>query len=68
MINKTSCKPDYHINIVYFGGWCVSHYREYNQTPKLVESDYSNNYLIVSSSDWTDHNDTIKYQESIITV
>ena len=62
MTNKTSCGPDYHINIVYCGGCCVSHYREYNQTVKLFESDYSKTYLIVSSSDWTDY--TIKYQES----
>ena len=27
-------------------------------------SDYSENHMIVSSSDWTDYNDVIKYQES----
>ena len=64
MMNKTTCKPDYHIHIVQCGGCCVSHYREYNQTLKLFESDYSQTYLIVSSSDWTDYNDTIKYQDS----
>ena len=64
MTNKTNCRPDYHINLVYCGGCCVSLHREYNQTIKLFESDYSKNYLIVSSSDWTDYNDTIKYQES----
>ena len=55
---------DYHINIVYCGGSCVSYYREYNQTIKLYMSEYSNNHMIVSSSDWTDYNDTIKYLES----
>ena len=62
--NTTNCRPDYHINLVYCGGCCVSHYREYNQTVKLFESDYSKKYLIVSSSDWTDYNDTIKCRES----
>ena len=64
MQNQTNCNPDYHINLVYCGGACVSHYREYNQTLKLFECDNSKNYLIVSSSDWTDYNDTIKYRES----
>ena len=27
-------------------------------------SDYSDNHIIVSSSDWTDYNDGIKYRES----
>ena len=27
-------------------------------------SDYSGNHMIVSSSDWTDYNDVIKYRES----
>ena len=57
-------KSDCHINLVYLGGSCVNHYREYNQTLKLFECDYSKYYLIVSSSDWTDYNDSIKYQES----
>ena len=64
MTNKINDKPDYHIHIVYCGGSCVSKYREYNQTLKLFECDYSKNYLIVSSSDWVDYNDTIKYSES----
>ena len=63
-MNKHNCKPDCHINIVYCGGCCVSRYREYNQTVKLFESDYSKNYMIVSSSDWTDYNDTTTYQGS----
>ena len=54
---------DCHLNIVDLGGSCVNHYREYNQTIKLFECDYSKNYLIVSSSDWPEYNDTIKYQE-----
>ena len=64
MINKTNCKPDYHINLVYCGGCCVSHYREYNQTLKLYASDESKHYLIVCSSNWTDYHDIIKYRES----
>ena len=27
-------------------------------------TDYSNNHMIVSSSDWTDYNDVILYQDS----
>ena len=64
MTNKINCGPDYHIHIVYCGGSCVSKYREYNRTLKLFECDDSKKYLIVSSSDWTDYNDTIKYRES----
>ena len=64
MTNSTTCKPDYHTKLVYCGGCCVSQYKEYNQTLKLIESEYSNSYLIVSSSDWTEYNDTINYQES----
>ena len=64
MTNKLNCGPDYRINLVYCGGCCVSHYREYNQAVKLFESDYSKTYLIVSSSDWTDYNDTIKHRDS----
>ena len=55
---------DCHINIVYLGGSCVNHYREYNQSLKLFECDYSKHYLIVSSSGWIDYKDTIKYRES----
>jgi hypothetical protein len=55
---------DYHINMVYCGGSCISYYKEYNQTLKLFMSEYSNNHMIVSSSDWTDYNDVIKYRES----
>ena len=57
-------KSDCHINIVYLGGSCVNHYREYNQSLKLFECDYSKHYLIVSSSGWIDYKDTIKYRES----
>lgn len=64
MTNKINCNPDYHIHIIYCGGSCISKYREYNQTLKLSECDDSKNYLIVSSSDWTDYNDSIKYLES----
>ena len=64
MTNTITCGLDYHINIVLRGGGCVSKYREYNQTLKVFECDYSKTYLIVSSSDWPDYNDTIKYQES----
>ena len=64
MKNKTNCRPDYRINIVYCGGRCVSHYRDENQTLKLVHSEYSENHMIVSSSDRTDYNDVIKYHES----
>ena len=63
-MNKNNCRPDYHINLIYRGGCCVSHYREYNQTLKLFESEYSENHMIISSSNWSDYNDTIKYQES----
>jgi hypothetical protein len=63
-MNKNNCRPDYHINLVYCGGCCVSQYKEYNQTLKLVESEYSKHHMIVSSSDWSDYNDTIKYRES----
>ena len=63
MPNKITCRPYYHINIVYGGGCCVSQYREYHQTVKLFQSDYSKKCLVVSSSDWTDYNDTIQYQE-----
>ena len=59
MTNRINCGPDYHIHIVDCGGSCVSNYREYNQTLKLFECDDSNNYLIVSSSDWSDYDDTI---------
>jgi hypothetical protein len=31
---------------------------------KLFESEYFNNHMIVSSSDWTDYHDIIKSQES----
>ena len=61
---KLNCKPDYHINIIYCGGSCISHYREYNQTFKLFMSDYSESHMIVASSDWVGYNDTIKYRES----
>ena len=64
MTNQINYGPDYHIHIVYCGGCCISKYREYNQTLKLFECDDSKNYLIISSSDWTDYNDSIKYQES----
>ena len=63
MTNKTNCRPDYHKN-VYGGGSCASHYREYNHTLKLFMSEYIINHMIVSSSDWTDYNDVITYQES----
>ena len=59
-----NCKPDYHINLVYCGGSCVSYYREFNQPLKLLMSEYSENHMIVSSSDWTDYNDVITYRES----
>ena len=39
MKNKTTCRPDYHINIVCCGGRCVSNHIEYNQTLKLFDSD-----------------------------
>ena len=64
MTNNIDCGPDYHIHIVYCGGSCVSKYREYNQTLKLFQRDYSKHYLMVTSSDWTDYGGTIKYQES----
>ena len=57
-----NCNSDYHINIIYSGGSCIMLYKEYNQTLKLFECDYSKNYLIVSSSDWDGYNDTIKYE------
>ena len=63
-MNNNYHKSDCHIHLVYSGGSCVTHYREYNQTLKLFECDYSKNYLMVSSSNWTDYNDTIKYQNS----
>jgi hypothetical protein len=63
-MSKNTCRPDYHINLVYRGGCCVSHYREYNQTLKVFESEYSKYHMLVSSSDWSDYTDTIKYQES----
>jgi hypothetical protein len=63
-MNKINCRPDYHINLVYCGGCCVSHCKEYNQTLKLFESEYSKHHMIVSSSDWSEYNDTIKYRES----
>jgi hypothetical protein len=63
-MNTNLCKPDYHINIVYGGGCCISHYKEYSQTLNLFESEYSNNHMIANSSDWTDYNDIIQYQES----
>ena len=63
-MNRNNCKSDYHINIVYCGGSCVSYYREYNQTIKLYMCEYSNNYMIVSSSDWSDYTDYIKYRDS----
>ena len=59
-----NCKPDYHINLVYCGGSCVSYYREDSQTLKLFMSDYSENHMIVSSSDWIDYNDSKHYGES----
>ena len=62
-MHNNKCKPDYHIHIVYCGGCCISHYRDYNQTLKLFESEYSENHMIVSDSDWTDYHDVIKYQE-----
>ena len=37
---------------------------EYSQSLKVFESDLSKTYMIVSSSDWTDYNDTIEYIES----
>ena len=63
-MNNNYHKSDCHINLVDLGGSCVNHYREYNQTLKLFECDYSKNYSIVSSSDWTNYNDSIKYRES----
>ena len=63
-MNLNNHKSDFHINIVYCGGSCVSYYREYNQTIRLSECDYSKNYLIVGSSDWPDYTDTIKYRNS----
>ena len=64
MINKTICTPEYHRNLVYCGGGCVSQYREYNQTLKLYESDESKHDLSGSSSNWTDYHDIIKYRAS----
>ena len=62
--NNCNCNLDYHINIVYCGGACDTYYREYNQTLKFFMSDYSENHMIVSSSDWEGYNDTIKFRES----
>ena len=64
MMNNNNSTLDYHICIVYCGGACDTYYREYNQTLKFFMSDYSNNHMIVSSSDWVGYNDTIKYGES----
>ena len=64
MNNNINCIPNYHINLVYSGGSCTSYYREYNQTLKLFECDDSKNYLIVSSSDWVNYNDIIKFRQS----
>ena len=58
------CKPDYHITIVCCGVSCVPQYREYNQTLKLLMSEYGMNHMIVSSPDWTDYNDVVKYRGS----
>ena len=63
-MNITKCKPDYHINIVYCGGSCISSYREFNQALKLFMSVDSKSQMTVSSSDWTDYNDIIKCRES----
>ena len=57
IVNISNHKSDYHINIVYCGGYCVSYYREYNQLLKLFMSEYCENRMIVSSSDWSDYND-----------
>ena len=62
--NNITCRPDYHINIVYCGGCCVSHYREYNHTLKLFDSQELKIYLIVCSSHWTGYHDRITYRES----
>ena len=61
MVNKTKCRPDYHINLVYCGGCCFSKHGAYNQTLKLFERDDSKHCLIVCSSSWTDYHDTIEY-------
>jgi hypothetical protein len=63
-MNFINNKPDCHINLVFCGGSCVNYSKEYNQTLKLFMSEYSNNHMIVSSSDWSDYNDVIKYRES----
>ena len=63
-MNINTCKPDYHINVVYCGGYCVYYCRDYNQTLKLFMSEYSKNHMIVSSSYWIDYNDNITYGES----
>ena len=39
-------------------------YREYNQTLKVFESDESNHYLLVCSSNLTDYHDGMKNIES----
>ena len=63
-MNINNHQSDYHMYLVYSGGACVCHYREHTETLKLYMSDYSENHMIVSSSDWTDYNDVLKYQES----
>ena len=63
-MNRNTCKPDYHINIVCCGGSCVSYYRAYTKPLKLFMSDYSENHMIVSSSDWIDYKDSKNYGES----
>ena len=63
-MNIINPKSDYHINIVYCGGSCTTYYREYNHTLKLYMSEYSNSHMIVSSSNWSDYNDFIKYRDS----
>ena len=63
-MNKAHCRPDYHITIVYCGGCHIHQYRESDQTLKLFEIDCSENYMTVSSSDWTAYNDAIHYRES----
>ena len=63
-MNIINPKSDYHINIVYCGGSCTTYYGEYNHTLKLYMSEYSNSHMIVSSSNWSDYNDFIKYRDS----
>ena len=66
-MKNINCMKDFeHIHIIYEGGYVTMKYREYHQTIKLFKKvdHYGEDKLVVSSSSWFEHENTIKRNES----